>query len=307
MLSRSYAEHLSQVDRVALAEAAKQVGAVVEKPDPSVTPVMALLERPDVAQAILRDPSFEASGSVVLPSATVSPFLVFAAGVHRAAHDLSGALHVTEWLGPRLRVPLLGTGEVGDVLASPRLRLFLAELLASFTHVASGSVMVRTRRGLRRQRFSELDPVRLASLLEVVPPSEKAGVYRRLGDVALFLCGVFPDHTAANGLGPYGETRLLRSLGDRGRRSAASVERPNAGPGPSPFGGLPDQGAVRLLEELGPRWYSLACRSAPAPLTGSMKTVELLVERFGAARRALNFVTDRYLFPHRDLWWGSGL
>src|SRR5256885_13132420 len=40
-----------------------------------------------------------------------------------------------------------------------RSRLFLAELLASYTNVASGSTLVKTSRGWPRHRFSELDPM----------------------------------------------------------------------------------------------------------------------------------------------------
>ena len=98
-----------------------------------------------------------------------------------------------------------------EFMAPPRHRLFLAELLASYTHVASGSVMVATRRGLRRQRFSELDPVRLAGLLEVVSREERPGILRRMGDLALFLTGVFPDYVARRGFGPIEEGRLLRA------------------------------------------------------------------------------------------------
>ena len=47
--------------------------------------------------------------------------------------------------------------------------------------------------------------MRLASLLHIVPEDERPGVYRRLGDLALFLTGVFPDHTEMRGLGPHDE------------------------------------------------------------------------------------------------------
>ena len=71
-----------------------------------------------------------------------------------------------------------------------------------------------TRRGWRRRRFSELDPVQLAGMLEAVSPAERPGVLRRLGDLALFLTGVFPDHTASTPLGrPLSEAALLRSAG----------------------------------------------------------------------------------------------
>ena len=51
-------------------------------------------------------------------------------------------------------------------------RFFFVELLASYTHVVSGSTWTATRRGWRRRRFSELDPVQLAGLLGVVDLQE---------------------------------------------------------------------------------------------------------------------------------------
>ena len=116
-------------------------------------------------------------------------------------------------VGPGAWPRVLDAAQLCDFLAAPWRRLFLAELLASYTHVASGSVLVSTRRGWRRQRFSELDPVRLAGLLEVISESERPGILRRLGDLTLFLTGVFPDYVARRGFGPIEESRLLRAGG----------------------------------------------------------------------------------------------
>src|SRR5205823_12399988 len=107
--------------------------------------------------------------------------------VHGGWMELQDATHVDEGVGPRRRLPILGGDDLRAFLAGASRRLFVSELLASYTRVASGSTWVHTRRGWRRRRFSELDPVRLASLLEVVPEEERPGVYRRLGDLALFL------------------------------------------------------------------------------------------------------------------------
>jgi hypothetical protein len=218
-----------------------------------------------------------------------SPFLIFAVMVERCRHDLRGASHVSEWLGPRRRVPVLGPHDLAEFLEDGWRRLFLAQLLGSYTHVASGTVFVPTRRGFRRQRFSELDPVRLAGLLEVVSEAERPGIYRRLGDVALFLTGIFPDHTATSGFSPVAESRLLRA----GRLRSSG-----------PSGPLADTGAVGLLEELGQRWYRLAAAGVPSPRSQELEVVGDMSTRFGEARRVLNMMTDRYLWPARDRWFG---
>jgi hypothetical protein len=228
-----------------------------------------------------------------------SPFLVFSIAVHRAATELRSASYVAEWLGPGRRAPVFDVEQLREFMAPPWHRLFLIELLASYTHVSSGSVVVSTRRGLRRQRFSELDPVRLAGLLEVVPEAERPGVLRRLGDLALFLTGVFPDHIARQGFGPVEQGRLLRAGGFvKGRSEAVASE-----PGHAALG---DRGAVGLLELLGRRWYQAAFELLPRPVAGNVTVLGELPERFGQARRMLSVVTERFLFPHRDRWFGLG-
>ncbi len=231
--------------------------------------------------AVLSDPALEEAllspeGHTEL--AHTSPFLTFAVAVHRTAARLGTATYVEERWAPRRRVPVFDVGPMRDLLAAAERRFFLVELLASYTHVASGATWQRTRRGWRRRRFSELDPVRLAELLEVVPAPEQAGIYRRLGDLALFLTGVFPDHI---GLAPSATDRLLRLSGWR----LAPEDRP---------------GTPELLESLGRRWYRLAASRALAPLP----VVAEISERFVDARRVLNVVTDWYLFPLRDQWFG---
>jgi hypothetical protein len=226
-----------------------------------------------------------------------SPFLVFAVCVHRAATELASMPYVDEWMGPGRRAPVFDVAPLREFVSEPGRRLFLAELLASYTHVASGSVVTFTHRGLRRQRFSELDPVRLAGLLNVVSESERPGIFRRLGDLALFLTGVFPDHTARRGFGPIEEGRL--------RRSGVLANRAGSGPTPRPVSPTQrDEGAVALLDQLGRRWYRAAVALVPTPRPQNMAVVEELVQRFGHARRILGFVTDRFLFPHRDRWFG---
>ena len=289
----AYLQHLSDTDLRLLAGGVPEL-APADDAAPLIRsrPAMVedLLGRPS-AHAAVFEPDVETD-----PFVTTTPFLVFAVAVHRTAAELAEARHVTEWLGPKQRVPVLDVSDLRDFLAGPWRRLFLVELLASYTHVSSGSVFVSTRRGWRRQRFSELDPVRLAGLLDVVPEPERPGIYRRLGDLALFLTGVFPDHTARQGFGPVGEGRLLRAGRLRQREDA---------PSPSPPLAIGDPGAVSLLEQLGQRWYKLAHDSIPPPLPADVRVLGELAERFGQARRILNVVTDRFLFQFRDRWFRS--
>lgn len=219
-----------------------------------------------------------------LPAVYVSPFLTFAVAVHRTATALEEATFVEERLGTRQRIPVFDAAGLRAVLRDPLRRYFFVELLASYTRVSSGVTWRRTALGWRRQRFSELDPARLVTLLDVVEPMERPGVYRRLGDLCLFLLGVFPDHPPR----PVGAAadRLLRHSGIRADDVA-------------------DLDGVALFERLGSTWYRTATRLASTtgqPVTGTLAVVGQVADHFREARRALNVVTDRYLFPLRSRW-----
>jgi hypothetical protein len=239
----------------------------------------------DLLEGILADPRvfqivFGASGDVVI----VSPFLAFCVAVQRAVVDLAGMGHLPERSGLRQLVPVFDTPELRDFLESAARRLFLAELLASFTRVASGRYRVPSGR-TRTRRFSELDPVRLAGLLDVAPQESRPGIYRRLGDVSLFLAGVFPDYSTMHALGPVDVSRLLRSArvpaGDRDVLADAPV--------------------LDLLEYLGARWYRAALAAAPVS-TARLAVVAEVADRFRQARRVLNHLTDRYLIGPASPW-----
>jgi hypothetical protein len=240
------------------------------------------------------------------PLVGVSPFLVFAAAVQWAARELRSAPYLTEDVGRGLGAPVFDVARIRDFLSSPWSRLFLAELLSSFNRVASGSVVVPTPRGFRRQRFSELDPVRLASLLEVAPLAERPGLLRRLGDLALFLTGVFPDYVARRGFGPVEERRLLRAATATGGSWPAEGARasPGAPSGEGPAAPYRDPGAVALLDQLGRRWYRAAFDLLPRPAPRDVAILGELPERFGDARRVLRFVAERLLFSSRERWFG---
>ena len=253
-----------------------------------------LLGRPDVYEGLFSVD--RSSGPLML----VSPFLAFAVAVQRARLDLSSTPYVPEWVGVGRRTPVFDVPRLMEFASAPWRCFFLTELLASYSRVASGSVVVATRRGLRRQRFSELDPVRLASLLDVVPDAERPGVFRRLGDLALFLTGVFPDYVGRRGLSTVDQTRLLRSSTGPGRRGATREGSSR----PVVNGVNRDDNAVALLGQLGRRWYRAAFRLLPAPVPANVAVISEMPERFDDARRILSVIAERFLFPHRDHWFG---
>jgi hypothetical protein len=278
-----YAEHLTEADLRLLDGLQPDAGG-------ARTP---LARDPAAIERLLADPRafeavFGAAGVTAGHAVLVSPFLAFGVAVHRAAADLARVDYLPERSGLRQRVPVFDAPQLRDFLDSAARRQFLAELLASFTRVASGRYRVRSGGRSRTRRFSELDPVRLAGMLEAVPEESRPGIYRRLGDVSLFLAGVFPDYAAGQALGPLDAGRLLRSA----RVPAAERD------------GLAAAPPLELLEYLGARWYRAALAVAPVR-TANLAVVGEVAARFRQARRILNHLADRYLLGPDSPWFAQ--
>ena len=276
MIGRLYLEHLSDADLALLAASGEPEDATRRDPQR----IEALLDSPGLFRRLFHTPGRD-------PLLQGSPFLLFAVLVHRAVRDLGQASFVEEWVGPRQRVPVFDVDGLRAFGADPMRRFFLAELLASYTHVASGSFLVQTRRGWRRRHFSELDPVRLIELAELLPGPERPSVYRRLGDLSLFLTGVFPDYAAERLVVERERRRLERALAVADRESAERRD------------------GIWLLETLGRRAYRIAQQAADRS-TAMAGVLAEVSENFAIARRVLNFITDRYLFPMRRQWFAAG-
>ena len=298
LVGSGYADHLTDADLSLLVAVSQDT----DRPAGLEAGASWLRRRPEALPELVGDPRmfravFGPADAASARAALASPFLVFAVAVHRAAAELESMDHVPERSGKRQRVPLFDAPELRDFLGSPARRLFLAELLGSFTRNAAGPYRaavggqpgarpVRPARGARgARRFSELDLARMAGLLDAVPEAERAGVYRRLGDVALFLTGVFPDYAVAHALGPVSAARLLRA--------ARAPERQHDQMAAAP--------AIDLFEYLGARWYRAAWGLAPAR-TARLAVVAEVADRFRQARRVLNHIADRWLFPAGNPW-----
>jgi hypothetical protein len=283
-VGNGYADHLTDADLELLATVSQGLA------EPAGATAGAWLRRhPERIPELIGEPRvFQAvfgPGDAAARAALASPFLIFAVAVHRAAAELASMDHVPERSGPRQRVPLFDAPDLRDFLGSPARRLFLAELLASFTRATGGQYAAVVRGRPRTRRFSELDLARMAAQLDTVPEADRPGVYRRLGDVALFLTGVFPDYAVAHALGPVSAAPLLRAAQIPQRQHEQLTAAP----------------AIDLFEHLGARWYRVAWSLAPAR-TARLAVVADVADRFRQARRVLNHIADRYLFPQGNPW-----
>lgn len=272
---RAYLQHLTDADLKVLVAAGgdRQIAALRSQP----ALVLDVLDRDRTASELL-----DIAGEGREQLAFVSPFLLFAAAVHRTAADLAASPYRPERTGLRMRIPVFDAADLVAYLARPWRRFFLIELLASYARISSGVAWTRTARGWQRRRWNDLDPVRLAVLLDSAPQAQQAGILRRLGDSALFLSGVFPDNAARAGMNELATRRLLR-LTRIGRAEP------------------PEDDGVAVLEWFGARWYRMAAQQAVAP-TDLTRLLQDNAEHFGMARRVLNAAADRYLFPVASDW-----
>lgn len=201
------------------------------------------------------------------PAELVSPYLLFSVLVHRAAAELRDASFVNEWAGMKVRLPVFDIGGVHDFLTDPARLSFLAGLLTAFAGPRPLPVPVDDR----------YDILSIARWLDAVPESDRVVLFERLGDLALFLSGVFPDSTGSSWISPTDAERLGKTVG---LGSDATL-------------GLCDSlglGGLDAYETLGSEWYKAVSQSRPAPMIADVSY------RFRAARRVLNHLADRFLF-----------
>jgi hypothetical protein len=280
-IGAAYLGHLTDADLRALVHADEISGSEAD------ARIQALRRAPELLLEVLDRPAASA-GLLNLASAAdpqrytlISPFLVFAAAIHRVAADISSSGYVPERATPRLRIPVFDGPQLATYLAEPAHRLFLTELLASFARSSSGVIVTQTASGLRRRRWNDLDLRRLAALLDALPEQERPPVWRRLGDLALFLAGVFPAALERALAGRLDPTRLALTTG---------LAPPSGGMGPA-----------ELFEWFGASWYRLAARRIPA----ARDTAAVLrdnADHIHEARRVLNAAADRYLMPVSISW-----
>ncbi len=290
-ITRAYLQHLTPRDLALLAGA------------PTPTPDLAtrLARSPEGLDGRLSDPSvfdelFALPGEGE-PLLGASPFLAFAVAVHRCALDLASMTYVSEWLGPGRHAPVFDVAQLRSFVDAPWNRFFLAELLHSYTHVASGSVFVRTA-----PRPAPAALLRAGSGAPGRPPGR---------GLRLRAAGHPASHGRLGAVLDRRVPRLRRPAGlcpDRGGPPAAAGgmanRRGHGAPSPAPVEAAGPGGAVGLLELLGTRWYRAAFLLVPQPVSEDVAVIGELPAHFGRARRILGLITERFLFHQRDRWFG---
>ncbi len=225
-----------------------------------------LLSRSDVFEKVLDRHAH--------PADVVSPFLLFSVLMHRTGEDLRAATYVNEWIGPQSRMPLFDVAPLQEFLDDPGRTFFLANLLASFAVPESPPVPT-----------GPFDLHGLALWLDQALPDDRITLLRRLGDLSLFLTGVFPDHAGRSSLQPLEAEKFGRTIGMTSEEILMLYDASLVSPG------------IDALESLGSRWYRAALRGTATPAV-----VGDVASRFRSARRVLNHLADHYLYQLETGW-----
>lgn len=211
----------------------------------------------------------------------VSPTLYFEILLRKAHSELQVATYTMERSG-RESIPVFDTDEVLEFMKRPRIIEYLATMLASFMKIQSFVVPVRVRRGVRRRvRYNDMDVDSLIRFASNADPIERFGYYKRIGDVCLFVSGVFPGHTHRDYQQMAGGKPAAIPRAWRMRRSVEDYERD------------------------GTRFYRLAQEHPTARTVELAGVFGVLKENFAAARKPLTYMANRFLHAGKQQVFGS--
>ena len=205
----------------------------------------------------------------------ISPSLYFEVLLRRAQKDLISSSYTIEREG-RGNIPVFDTGKVAGFLDTPNMLEYLANMLASFTRIRSFVVPVRVRKGIRRRvRYNDMDVDSLIDFAARVDESERFSYYKRIGDVCLFLTGLFRDST-------YSQKSHFGSNFQSGTYPRTTFVRKR-------------RRSVEEYESEGRRFYRLAEEHPTASVLELTDVFSVLRDEFSAARKPLAFLSARYL------------
>lgn len=209
----------------------------------------------------------------------ISPVLFFEILLRKAAQDMERAKYTLE-RSRTMKIPVFDTQEVVGLLNREDLLLYLAHLLSSFTRVESYVIPVKIREGIwEKVRFNDLDILSLIRFSQLVEDEHRLGFYKRIGDICLFIMGIFSDYAERDYRYPF-----------------SGQVRPHV------------RGKLRISPrdyvEEGQKFYKLA---AEHPVSKEMHLDEIfwaLHQDFQKAQKPLNFIAEHYIQYRRDKFFG---
>ncbi len=190
----------------------------------------------------------------------VSPRLLFTVLLNRVRKDLAELGYTFESAGHAV---VFDGPQVASLLDDLRILDYLVELLVSFVRVQGTTITVRARKGTwRRYRFNDMDLMGLIRYTSTLEEAVRFPWYRRIGDLCLFLIGVFPEHVES-----VGPSREL---------------------------------ARRATTENGRSFYRAAAHHPEAARIGAADLLLRLADAFPLAAKPLSHMVNRYLGPLRE-------
>jgi hypothetical protein len=192
----------------------------------------------------------------------VSPRLVFSVLLRRVLRDLQQRPYTVERAADET-VAVFDATQVRRFIAEPGIWHYLVSMLTSFIRNESLTVLVRRREHFVRRRFNTASLEDMIDLAGLTGGDEVPWIFRRIGDIALFQSGIFPQS--------------LRSVAGTARRSM----RPAAVPP-----------TLESYQEQGRKFYRLAASRAR---DDEGRVLGTLADEFPAARKSLELLSDRYL------------
>jgi hypothetical protein len=229
-------------------------------------------DKEDLLEPMLDDPKLtERLFSDEEALVRVTPHLLFSVLLRRLRKQLEKETYVLDLDTNGKRIPIFEGRAVAEMLADKQTCDYLAEMLSSFARTNSGMIYWKERGSWHKRRFSDLDLDDMVELARIIDSEMRPALYKRIADLALFLSGIFPEHSA-HLAGP--------------RRTIFSPKR-----------------TLEEYEQTGKRFYQVAARETDQmhwkPVLGT------LAEKFTLARLALNSLSDRYVKTLRARYFRS--
>ncbi|MDE3066285.1 MAG: hypothetical protein KGJ60_01910 [Verrucomicrobiota bacterium] len=201
--------------------------------------------------------------------ARISPYLLFAVLLRRVQRDLEGQSFVLHRDARGKPIPVFEAPQAVELLGDSAMREYLIEMLCSFVRANTRLLHWKEGRAWRKRKFSDVDMDDMMALCQLVDPSIKPRLYKRIADLALFLTGIYPEHASF----------FVRRPRSQGWRVVSDYERE------------------------GRHFYSVAAREPLPPWPASV--FEALAEQFALVREVLNTLSEHYLKPLREQYFGQ--
>ncbi|MCG0277331.1 MAG: hypothetical protein L5656_02180 [Thermanaeromonas sp.] len=249
------------------------VRAVVDKRDDHEKVKEIIRDKEDFIEIMLEDPKlfrklWEKQEELIF----ISPYFLFNILLRQVRRDLKNITYMYEGHG-HMRLPVFDAPKVKKILDDDSVLSYLADLLSSFTRTQTYTLIYRLGPKLYRRALSSIDLDDLIFLAGIVDERYKFELNRRVGDLALFIAGMFPEYIKETGRPVPWSKKIPRSLEN--------------------------------YLEVGRYYYTLASEHPYASEWGLRDVLSVLAENVSSVQKALNWLSEKYIGPKRSLWFNT--